>query len=877
MATIETWFNQDLKEAVKVRYIDGNVFSADNNGNLVGVNVFDDGLPASLGGTVSANIIRADGVTVAATGVLSDNKCYVILPQSAYSVPGVISIIIKLTNGSDITTVCAVVSNVYISSTDTVVDPGTIIPSVETLIAEIETAVASIPADYSSLWTSLAPAFSSSANYVPGDVVTYDGSVYVFVKHHSGTWASADVMQSTVGGLIKENSDYITRQINDALTETIEAKIIPITNKNRYVDLSGSTVTMENGSPKISGTTTVYSCSIVACTAGDAFTINGRGGTSTRLWGFVDASGNILDVCDASKIYYDMVVFAPVGSAFLIYHTHNATAIASYYGNVIRVSKDIRFDNNTNILKGFADYRIQSPSGITFTWDDDKRICTMTGTATGSAMDVLWSYTDGIPDGMKAGEMYQIVMDKDTGLQRCGIRIYIKHSDDSVTNRIYVVSQFIKIPADAVGISIMVYVPSGFAMPENGSKIEFGMYYVSGFRHNLIMNQTEETLGIPYNVIPLFTQTTSPYTANGITFTWNDDFTVLNLNGTASGSAMYFISSYENSMPEEVVPGKKYKITFNASIESKINFRIVYQDSDGNLTRTDYYTSTYIDVPADTTGISIIVKVVSGTVCSNDTAEIKMTLVNDDSVTKENGGGNPDAYMIAWGSSFMAGAIYPDGTLDHICSFENSPWGNISIALGIPEANARFNLKSGTGLLYDAGYGNILDAIEATDLSKYDYILTEINRPDLGTSSSVPGFPLGDLSSTAGDGSIVGAVLELLAYMKTSNPNATLILLGAPPSSHTPGYCYNDVFTGVYQNGSSIADSDIMMHRLAVREHFIFVDWEDLNLSYYYPDLTYQQSNLHPMSDSTCRAMGLYAARCLSYSSSLAKVLKADS
>jgi hypothetical protein len=151
MALIESWFNQDLQEPVKVRYLDGNVFSADNAGNLIGVNVFSNGSQASIAGSVAANVIRADGATVAVPGALSGNKATVVLNQSCYAVPGPISIIIKLTASGAITTLCAVVANVYQSSTDAVVDPGTIIPSIETLIAAIDAAVASIPPDYSSL------------------------------------------------------------------------------------------------------------------------------------------------------------------------------------------------------------------------------------------------------------------------------------------------------------------------------------------------------------------------------------------------------------------------------------------------------------------------------------------------------------------------------------------------------------------------------------------------------------------------------------------------------------------------------------------------------------------------------------------------------
>lgn len=151
MAQIETWFNQDLKKPVKVRYLDGNVFSQDEMGNIVGVNVFSNGASAVLSGTVTANIIRADGATLSAAGTVSGNKASVALPSAAYAVPGPISIVIKLSENGSVTTLCAVVANVYQSSTDAAVDPGTIIPSIDALIEAINEAVASIPPDYSEL------------------------------------------------------------------------------------------------------------------------------------------------------------------------------------------------------------------------------------------------------------------------------------------------------------------------------------------------------------------------------------------------------------------------------------------------------------------------------------------------------------------------------------------------------------------------------------------------------------------------------------------------------------------------------------------------------------------------------------------------------
>lgn len=199
MARIETWFDQDMNSLVNVRYLNGNIFSQDNAGNLIGVRLSRNGVPYSGGGTVSANVIRADGATVEVPGALSGNIATVVLPQAAYAVVGAVTIIIKLTENAEITTISASVAYVYQSSTDSIIDPGTIIPSIELLIEEIEAAVASIPADYSSLWASLAPVFSANNNYAAGQYVTYDSGIYRFVTPHSGAWAAGDVVAVNIG------------------------------------------------------------------------------------------------------------------------------------------------------------------------------------------------------------------------------------------------------------------------------------------------------------------------------------------------------------------------------------------------------------------------------------------------------------------------------------------------------------------------------------------------------------------------------------------------------------------------------------------------------------------------------------------------------
>lgn len=235
MAVVVTNLVCELQEAVKVRYLDGNLFSLDNQGNQINVEVLDGGDPATISGSVSANVIRSDGGTVAVSpGSISDNVVSVILPQAAYAVPGVVSIVIKLTASGVVTTIAAIVANVYQSSTDTVVDPGTIIPSIQSLISSIETAVASIPADYSSLWTSLAPAFNSSANYVAGQYVTYNGGVYRFTTTHSGTWSSSDVVAVNIGGDLSDLKS--ASNVNDAISNTGTSMKLKFVQGKRYAN-----------------------------------------------------------------------------------------------------------------------------------------------------------------------------------------------------------------------------------------------------------------------------------------------------------------------------------------------------------------------------------------------------------------------------------------------------------------------------------------------------------------------------------------------------------------------------------------------------------------------------------------------------------------
>ena len=218
MAYIETWVNQEMTKPVKVNYLGGTLFSQDVQGNLIGVRLTKNGEAYADGGTVSGNVIRADGGTVAITGSISGNKAQIILPAAAYAVVGAVTIIIKLTQNGQTATIGAFVGMVYASSTDTVVDPGTIIPSIADLIAQIQAAVGSIPADYSALnqeVTDLKSAFgivnnsleqfkdgidisNTFMNYQVGKRVSQSGTTSAFVVADNPAFACANFIPVNV-------------------------------------------------------------------------------------------------------------------------------------------------------------------------------------------------------------------------------------------------------------------------------------------------------------------------------------------------------------------------------------------------------------------------------------------------------------------------------------------------------------------------------------------------------------------------------------------------------------------------------------------------------------------------------------------------------
>ena len=195
MAQYPNLYNVELTKGPAVVQLE-QMFLGDVLANRIGAIVTENGEAVTLGGTCSGTAILSNGGTVSVSGTVSGNTCYIDLPSAVYAVEGPVEIFVANVSGGKTTTLVAAFGNVRRTQTGSIIDPGTIIPSVSALIDAIDTAVASIPADYTALLAAVAPTFSSSTAYTAGRYVWYSGNLYRFAADHAaGSWAGTDAVQ----------------------------------------------------------------------------------------------------------------------------------------------------------------------------------------------------------------------------------------------------------------------------------------------------------------------------------------------------------------------------------------------------------------------------------------------------------------------------------------------------------------------------------------------------------------------------------------------------------------------------------------------------------------------------------------------------------
>lgn len=195
--THEIWLKTDLKRPITVQPLHGLLFSADNQGDKVGFEVYDDGSPVTLSGVITGYIIKNNGETVVVSGSFDGNRAWIICPANAYDAIGPIYIAIKnraSTSSTAVTTTLGMCTT-YVERTATgdivtptykIVDAATI----ASMITQMETATAAANTAASSANTAAA-----AANTAAGRTENMDATATTLAP---GSAATANV--STVSG-----------------------------------------------------------------------------------------------------------------------------------------------------------------------------------------------------------------------------------------------------------------------------------------------------------------------------------------------------------------------------------------------------------------------------------------------------------------------------------------------------------------------------------------------------------------------------------------------------------------------------------------------------------------------------------------------------
>ena len=119
------------------------VGGGDEEWNRFGFRLIKQGQPVSLAGASCIGFfIRPDGNTLVINGVVSENVAYVQLPDAAYVYEGQYTLAIKISGTGYAGTMRIVDGTVVKTSTGSVLDPASEIPSLEDLMEVIERAEA---------------------------------------------------------------------------------------------------------------------------------------------------------------------------------------------------------------------------------------------------------------------------------------------------------------------------------------------------------------------------------------------------------------------------------------------------------------------------------------------------------------------------------------------------------------------------------------------------------------------------------------------------------------------------------------------------------------------------------------------------------------
>lgn len=288
-ATHEILLKTDLKRPITVQPLHGLLFSADNQGDKVGFEVYDNGNPVTLSGVITGYIIKANNETVVVSGSFDGNRAWIVCPANAYDTVGPIYIAIKnmaSTSSTAITTTLGMCTT-YVQRTATgdIVTPTYKIIDVATItsmITQMETATTAANTATTNANNKANAANTAATNANEKASLANTAATNANTAKDNAN-AAADAANAAAAAAPTQISSQETAYANSTSGTTVPAdgwqSAQPTTPQGQYLWIR-KTLTWDNGQ-----TTTLYSVSRMG--------IDGSGSVSSVNNTSPDANGNV--------------------------------------------------------------------------------------------------------------------------------------------------------------------------------------------------------------------------------------------------------------------------------------------------------------------------------------------------------------------------------------------------------------------------------------------------------------------------------------------------------------------------------------------------------------------------------------------------------
>lgn len=284
------------------------------------------------------------------------------------------------------------------------------------------------------------------------------------------------------------------------------------------------------------------------------------------------------------------------------------------------LKRDIKEYNAYNILPYIGTFRTVTHNGITFSWNNDHSICTMNGTASGSAFTNLYYNLTSLPDGIEAGGVYRAKVAASVFGKISLTFIGYDSNANIVLNKNRYGDGLVTIPSNCVGLIIRLIVVNGASLSNATASVAL----LNAISNDELMESVENIEGIrievPNDSVP------ASGTSAGVTFSWVNGGKSCNVTGQSTGTSFNNIINYTNNLPSQLEYGKSYYLDFDSTDENIYVEFLAYNDgvfANGRVWRINK--PGYFTIPSQATKFGIRLRVLNNVSVNGTISNIRIT------------------------------------------------------------------------------------------------------------------------------------------------------------------------------------------------------------------------------------------------------------